>query len=172
MKTINLSDSAAAELLAALQSSSPAGGTVSTVGAVPSVSTVAAPGEPQIAENWVRVRPPYPKGVKYRDYPNPKFVSSATGAPVETILGYASSAQNLWNCPHFDYNSQGGRLIQLSAVHGARLQKEGTSAYPGILDEVAFPNDYSEKVAVATGTWVSSGGGQPPGDGFEPVPES
>ncbi len=121
---------------------------------------------PAVAPNWVRVTPPFPKGDKYRDYPDPQFVSNGQGDRVETITGYASAAQNLWHCPWFDTNRQGGRLNLLGDADNKLLKEQGLAAAPRILDQLAFPNDYVEKVPADTGTWVS--GGQP---GFEDVPE-
>lgn len=114
--------------------------------------------EPTLAANWVRVHPPYPRAEKFRDYPDPRFVSNAAGVPVTTILGYASSAQELWGCKHFDYRTQGGRLMQLGDAYNARLVANGQSAYPGILDELAFSADYTGYDAtVDNRAWISGG---------------
>lgn len=103
-----------------------------------------AKGEPAVPENWVRIRPPFPRNEKYRDYPDPRFVSNHAGVPVETITGYASSAQELWYSPHFNYKTQGGRLMMLGDRLNALLKQDGPAAYPRILDEMAFPVDYAD----------------------------
>lgn len=100
--------------------------------------------EPAIPENWVRIRPTYPRVVAYRDYPDPQFVSSYDGSPVTTITGYASSAQELWHSPHFDYKMQGGRLFDIGTAFNEMLKTDGPAAYPKILDRMAFPLDYAD----------------------------
>lgn len=117
------------------------------------VSGVSAP------DGWVRVWSPYPRGAKSRDYPDPARIMNYEGKPVATITGYANQVQENWNCSHFDYRSQGGRLMQLGDRLDAVLAKEGSSAYPKVLDEMAFPDDYVDpataKPPSADDKWVS-----------------
>ena len=121
----------------------------------------AAPDEPALAAKWVRIRPPFPRGAKYRDYPDPRFVPNFEGKPIDTITGYASSIQGpAWNCNYFDYRSQGGVLMLMGDNPFVR---QGPSGYPQAIDQLAFPHDYRDpKIAVpevtpnsANDPWIS-----------------
>lgn len=106
---------------------------------------------PGVAPGWVRMTPPIPHGAAYRDYPDPAKVMNYEDQPVTTITGYANMIQEKWNCPHYDYRTQGGRLFDLGSRFNAMIQTEGAAAFPRVLDEMAFPADYATAPADGSG---------------------
>jgi hypothetical protein len=102
----------------------------------------AALDNPVLPANWVRIHTPFPRGRPYRDYPDPQFVLGADGRRVDTLTAYATAAQDVWLCPHFDAKRDRELLTDVGNYNNSLIARDGIAAYPKILDRLSFPNDY------------------------------